>query len=105
MRGVNDPFFASDKQGYMDELLRNIDGMQTAYDTGGAVAALPPVRAASKETIDASMTLAGKLLGAAGDQPALGKLAQHKMGVVLGSMEQDVADDRQSLTSFLARCG
>jgi len=105
MRGVNDPFFASDKQSYMDELLRNIDDMQTAYDTGGEVATFPPVRAASKETINNSMTLAGRLLGARGDQPALGKLAQHKMGVVLGSMEQDVADDRQALTSFLVRCG
>ncbi len=105
MRGVNDPFFASDKQSYIEELGQHIDDMQTAYDTGGVVAAFPPVRAASKETIDDSMTLAGKLLGARSDQPTLGKLAQHKMSAVLDSMEQNVADDRKSLSSFLASCG
>ena len=105
MRGVNDPLFERDKQAYMDELDRHIDGMQTAYDTGGVVEAFPPVRAASRETIDDSMTLVGKMLGARGDQPALGKLAQHKMGVVLDSMEANVADDRKSLVTFLAKCG
>ncbi len=105
MRGVNDPLFASDKQSYIDELGRQIDGMQTAYDTGGTVAAFPPVRAASRETVNASMTWAGKLLGARSDQPTLGKLAQHKMSAVLDPMEKNVADDRESLASFLARCG
>ena len=105
MRGVNDPLFERDKRAYIDELDRHIDSMQTAYDTGGVVAAFPPVRATSRETIDDSMTLAGKMLGARGDQPALGKLAQHKMGVVLDSLEANVSDDRKSLVTFLAKCG
>ena len=105
MRGANDPLFERDKQAYLDELDRHIDSMQTAYDTGAAVEAFPPVRAVSKETIDGSMTLAGQMLGARSDQPTLGKLAQHKMGVVLDSMETNVATDRNSLAAFLARCG
>jgi hypothetical protein len=79
--------------------------MQSAYDTGAVVPTFPAIRAASKETINDSMTLAGKLFGARSDQPALGKLAQHKMGAVLDSMEQNVAVDRQSLCTFLASCG
>jgi len=105
MRGVNDPLFDRDKQSYLDELDQRIDSMQTAYDTGGVVEAFPPVRAASRETIDDSMTLAGKMLGARSDQPTLGKLAQHKMNVVLDSMETNVASDRKALASFLAACG
>ncbi|MEP6503517.1 MAG: hypothetical protein ABJD97_09315 [Betaproteobacteria bacterium] len=105
MRGLDDPFLAGDKQRYMDELEAHIADMQTAYDTGGTVTAFPPVRAASREAIGGSMTLAGQLLGARGDQPTLGKLAQHKMGVVLGSLEKNVADDRQSIRLFLANCG
>ncbi len=105
MRGVADPAFAGDKQSYLDELMGHIDDMQASYDTGGTVAAYPPVRAASKETIADSMTALGSLLGASGDQPNLGKLAQHKMSVVLGSMENDVAADRQALSRFLVSCG
>jgi len=105
MRGVNDAQFARDKQAYIDELDQHIDNMQSAYDSGGVVATFPPVRAASRETINDSMTFAGKALGARSDQPTLGKLAQHKMGVVLDSMETNVANDRKSLNAFLARCG
>jgi len=105
MRGMNDPFFASDKQSYIDELGQHIDSMQSAYDAGAVVPTFPAVRAASKETINDSMTLAGKLFGARSDQPTLGKLAQHKMSAVLESMAQNVADDRQSLRTFLASCG
>jgi hypothetical protein len=105
MRGVNDPQFAADKQSYIAELGRQIVDMQSAYDTGGTVPSFPPVRAASRETINDSMTTAGRLLGARSDQPTLGKLAQHKMGVVLDAMQKNVDDDRQSLTRFLASCG
>jgi hypothetical protein len=105
MRSVNDPQFTGDKQAYLDELDQHIESMQTAFDTGGIVQAFPAVRAASKETIDDSMTLAGKMLGARSDQPTLGKLAQHKMSVVLGSMETNVANDRRALNAFLAKCG
>lgn len=105
MRGMDDAQFTLDKQGYIDELGQNIDGMQAAYDTGRPVATFPPVRAASKETIAHSMGLAGRLLGARSDQPTLGKLAQHKMRVALGAMERNVANDRRSLTSFLESCG
>jgi len=45
------------------------------------------------------------MLVARSDQPTLGKLAQHKMGVVLDAMESDVANDRKSLAIFLAKCG
>jgi hypothetical protein len=79
--------------------------MQSAYDTGGTVPSFPPVRAASRETINDSMTTAGRLLGGRSDQPTLGKLAQHKMGVVLDAMQKNVDADRQSLTRFLTRCG
>jgi hypothetical protein len=105
MRGVNDPLFERDRQSYLDELDQHINSMQTAYDTGGLVDAFPPVRAASKETVVDSMTLAGKALGARSAQPTLGKLAQHKMGVVLDSMESNVTNDRKSLSAFLATCG
>ena len=105
MRGVNDPTFAADKQSYIDELGRQIDGMQGTYDSGGVVEGFPAVRAASKETINDSMTLAGKVLGAGGDQPNLGKLAQHKMSAVLDAMESNVANDRKSIAGFLAKCG
>jgi len=105
MRGANDADFGRDKQAYLDELDQHIDSMQAAFDSGGTVASFPPVRAASKETIDDSMTLPGKLLGARSDQPTLGKLAQHKMGVVLGAMETNVTNDRDALNAFLAKCG
>jgi len=105
MRGVNDPLFDRDKKAYLDELDQHINSMQAAYDSGRVVPSFPPVRAASKETIDDSMTLAGRMLGARSDQPSLGKLAQHKMGVVLDSMETNVANDRRSLNDFLAKCG
>lgn len=105
MRGATDPQFRRDKEAYLDELDQHIESMQTAFDTGGVVEAFPPVRAASRETIDDSMTLAGRMLGARSDQPALGKLAQHKMGVVLGAMETNVANDRNALNAFLAKCG
>ena len=105
MRDVNDPTFAADKQSYIDELGQHIDSMQAAYDSGGVVSSFPAVRAASKETINDSMTLAGKLLGAGGGQPSLGKLAQHKMTAVLDSLETNVSSDRKSLSTFLAQCG
>ncbi|HEY8976173.1 MAG TPA: hypothetical protein VIN75_18305 [Burkholderiaceae bacterium] len=105
MRGANDAQFGRDKQAYIDELDQHIESMQTAFDSGGVVQSFPPVRAASKETIADSMTLAGKMLGARSDQPTLGKLAQHKMGVVLDSMEANVANDRSALNAFLAKCG
>lgn len=105
MRGIDDPLFARDKQTYLAELDQQIDGMQTAFDTGGTVATFPPVRASSKETVSDSMTLAGNALGARSDQPTLGKLAQHKMSVVLDAMESDVARDRKALTDFMVKCG
>ena len=105
MRGVDDAQFQRDKQSYIAELGEHIDSMQSAYDTGGTVTAFAPVRAASKESIADSMTFAGKLLGARSDQATLGKLAQHKMNVVLDSMDANVARDRKSLSAFLASCG
>jgi len=105
MRGVDDPKFERDKQSYLAELDQQIASMQTAYDTGGSVARFPPVRAGSRETVADSMTLAGKALGARSDQPTLGKLAQHKMGVVLDAMESDVANDRKALADFMIKCG
>jgi len=105
MRGIADPHFEGDKQRYLAELDQQIDRMQTAFDTGGSVPGFPPVRAASRETIVDSMTQAGKAFGARGDQPSLGKLAQHKMGVVLEAMEADVAKDRKALAAFMVKCG
>ncbi len=105
MRGGSDPAFAADKQNYMDELVAHINDMQSAYDSGGSVATFPPVRAASKETIADSMTLPGKLLGAESDQPTLGKLAQHKMSVVLDALEGNVQNDRARLQDFIRKCG
>ncbi len=105
MRGRDDAQFAGDKQRYMSELDRQVDGMQSSFDTGGDVATFPAVRAASKETIVDSMTFAGDAFGARSDQPTLGKLAQHKMSVVLDAMESDVVRDRKSLTDFMTTCG
>ena len=105
MRGLDDPGFDDAKESYLAELDRHIDVMQRAYDTGGVVEGFPPVRAESQETINDSMTAAGKLFGARSDQPTLGKLAQHKMSAVLDSMESNVSKDRKSLQSFLQGCG
>jgi len=105
MRGVDDPAFASDKANYLSELDAQIDSMQSAFDTGGTVSGFPPVRAAASETINDSMTTAGKLFGARSDQPTLGKLAQHKMSAVLDSMESNVKSDRNSLQKFMRDCG
>ncbi|MCK9689599.1 hypothetical protein [Scleromatobacter humisilvae] len=105
MRGADDPEFAGDKQAYMGELLAHIDDMQAAYDSGGVVQLFPAVRAGSKEVIGGSMTLPGKLLGAGSDQPRLGKLAQHKMGVVLDALETSTVGDRQRLQEFMKQCG
>ncbi len=105
MRGRVDPTFATQKSAYMQELDDHILSMQTAYDAGVDVAGFPPVRAASRETIPDSSTLLGSLLGAGSDQPTLGKLAQHKMGVVLGALEKSVKNDRECLQDFLRQCG
>ena len=105
MRGAVDPLFDDDKARYMSELDEQINGMQTAFDTGGTVVGFPPVRAASKETIPDSATWLGNVLGAHDDQPNLGKLAQHKMGVALDSMESNVRKDRDALQTFLKECG
>jgi hypothetical protein len=105
MRGQVDPFFESDKSKYLAELGDQINKMQTAFDTGGTVTGFPPVRAATKETINDSMTAAGRLFDASSDQPTLGKLAQHKMSAVLDSLESNVAKDRRALQKFVERCG
>lgn len=104
-RGKPDPAFAADKASYLKELDDQIDRMQASYDGGGTVAGFPPVRAASKETIPGSDTWIGNLLGANGGQPLLGKLNQHKMGVVLESMEASVRKDRENLETFMEVCG
>ena len=104
-RGSADPLFDDEKARYLSELDEHIDSMQTAFDTGGTVVGFPPVRAASKETIDNSATWIGNALGATSDQPRLGKLNQHKMSVVLDSMEGDVKKDRETLQDFLKECG
>ena len=105
MRGQADPTFAAKKAAYMQELDENVDRMQTTYDTGGTVLGFPPVRTASRETIADSQTWIGNALGAGSDQPALGKLNQHKMQVVLEAMERDVKGDRQQVQQFLKECG
>jgi len=104
-RGHPSAAFAAQKATYLQELDEQIDRMQTAYDTGGAVSGFPPVRASSSETIVDSATWIGTALGAGSDQPSLGKLNQHKMQVVLGAMERDVKNDRQQLQEFLKACG
>ena len=105
MRGQVDPGFAEQKAAYLQELDEHIQSMQTAFDTGATVLGFPPVRAASKETIVDSSTMIGTLLGAGSDQPTLGKLNQHKMGVVLDAMEKDVSNDRNQMLAFLKACG
>ena len=105
MRGVDDPAFAADKASYLSELDAQITSMQAAFDSGGTVSGFPPVRAATRETINDSMTTAGRMFGARSDQPTLGKLAQHKMSAVLDSMESNVKKDRQSLQDFMKECG
>jgi hypothetical protein len=105
MRGRVDPAFTAQKAAYMKELDDQIDGMQTAYDTGGAVAGFPPVRAGSRETIADTATWMGNLLNAGNDQPNLGKLNQHKMQVVLNAMEKDTNADRRRMQDFLKACG
>ena len=104
-RGQADPGFAAQKAAYLQELDEHIQDMQTAYDTGATVLGFPPVRAASKETIADSATVIGTLLGAGSDQPTLGKLNQHKMGVVLEAMEKDVSNGRSRMQTFLKECG
>lgn len=105
MRGQIDPGFAAQKAAYLQELDDHIQGMQTAYDTGATVLGFPPVRAVSRETIADSSTVIGAMLGAGSDQPTLGKLNQHKMGVVLDAMERNVSNDRNEMQAFLRECG
>ena len=105
LRGQVDPTFAAQKAAYLQELDDHIQSMQAAFDSGATVPGFPPVRAASKETIADSSTLIGSLLGAGSDQPALGKLNQHKMGVVLDAMEKNVRNDRHRMQTFLKGCG
>ncbi len=104
-RGVSDPSLAGDRGNYLGELDDHIGSMQAAFDTGGTVIGFPPVRAGSKETIANSGTWLGNVLGAKSDQPSLGKLNQHKMSVVLDSMESNVKKDREALQGFLKDCG
>ncbi len=103
--GTPDADFAQEKQAYLGELDNQITTMQSALDEGRAVEGFPPVRAATKETINDSGSFVGSLLGANSDQPTLGKLYQHKMDGVLGSLESNVKDDRKTLQSFLGKCG
>ena len=105
MRGQDDPAFAAEKAAYLRELDEHIDDMQATFDSGGTVLGFPPVRAASGEAIANSSTWIGDLLGARNDQPNLGKLNQHKMQVVLGALEDDVANDRAKMQGFLKACG
>ncbi len=104
-RGLADPLFADEKSKYLSELDDHIGSMQTAFDTGATVVGFPPVRAASKETIANSATWIGNALGANSDQPKLGKLNQHRMSVVLDSMESNVENDRKALQTFMKKCG
>ena len=105
-RGVKpDADFASAKLSYLAELDAQIVSMQSALDEGRAVKGFPPVRAATKETINDSGSILGSILGANSDQPSLGKLVQHKMGGVLDSLESNVKDDRKALQAFLVKCG
>lgn len=73
--------------------------------------AFPPVRAVTRETIPNSMSTTGKLTGANGSGPSLGKLAQHQISNVVGTtgkpgpMEKQIAADRAALQSFRAHCG
>ena len=103
--GASDADFAQAKQTYLGELDSQITTMQSALDEVRAVEGFPPVRAASKETINDSSSFAGSLLGANSDQPTLGKLYQHKMDGVLDSLESNVKDDRKTLQGFLSKCG
>jgi hypothetical protein len=104
-RGLADPLFSDEKSKYLSELDDHIDSMQAAFDTGVTVVGFPPVRAASRETIANSATWIGNALGANSDQPKLGKLNQHKMSVVLASMESNVKNDRKALQTFMKACG
>ena len=104
-RGSADPLFDDEKARYLSELDDHIESMQAAFDTGGTVIGFPPVRAVSKQTIANSATWIGSALGAGSDQPRLGKLNQHKMSVVLDSMEGNVKTDREVLRTFLKECG
>lgn len=105
LRGRSDPGFAQMKAAYLRELDGQVDAMQATYDTGGTLQGVPPVRSARTETIADSRTWLGDALGAGSDQPSLGKLAQHRMQVVLGAMEDDVVADRQRIQDFLRGCG
>jgi hypothetical protein len=105
MRGQDDPGFADAKARYLSELDGQINRMQTTYDAGGTVSVFPPVRAGTKEVVNDSASMLGRMLGAGSDQPTLGKLAQHKMSAVLDPMEINVSNDRLALQQFIQKCG
>ncbi len=105
MRGKQDPALEGDRAQFLAEIDDYIDRMQASHDGGGAVARFPPARAGLQETIHDSSTLIGDLMGANSDQPSLGKLNQHRMRVVLDSMESNVRKDRDKLRNFLKECG
>lgn len=94
--------FAMGKKDVLDSVQAMID---RAASSPGYDRLFPPVRASSQETIPNSMSTAGKMLGAGGEEASLGKLAQHQMSNVLGPMENQLAADRQTLRNFLDQCG
>ena len=105
MRGLDDEMFDSDKADYLAEMDQSVERMQAVLQGSGKVPGFPAVRAMSRETINDSMGTIVASMGGRSGQPNLAKLAQHRMSVVLDSMESNVAKDRKSLQSFLATCG
>lgn len=102
-KGAADPAFPGDRDAFMSQLQGLIQGGKVNF---------PPVRAATKENIPNSVGFTNKLLGANSDQPTIGKLAQHQLSNIVGPdaahpgpMENQIAADRQFLTSFRAHCG
>ena len=95
MRGATDPAFAARQAAYMNELDDHIDEHADHLRHRRRRARLSAGARGEQGDDRRQHDLVGNLLGAGSDQPTLGKLAQHKMQVVLDGPRADVDDDRQ----------
>ncbi|WP_299296302.1 hypothetical protein [uncultured Erythrobacter sp.] len=89
--------------------LQSVDDMIAgAEETPGYDRLFPPVRSMSHDTVPGRwgvMSSVAGSTGASGDEARFGKLVQHKMSQVLGPMEKQHEEDRETLQGFLRSCG
>jgi|GEM_PF-810387 len=99
-----DPMFSKAKADYLQGIDSRIEDAAAKKAKGEPFRFFPPIRAGSEETLPNSMSLTGRLLGATKDEANLGKLAQHKIGNVIGGLEKTKKADQEILQKFTDDC-